>query len=116
MTQPVSDHNEKSSADTSGASDANVTLLRGNLKKIKQKIIDTSKLLELYERVKNDLDVAQRNLREQSSAVRNQQYQVDKLLMERDGLSKLVEEKDSKIKELEKNLETVTIRCESVKV
>ena len=91
-------------------------LLRSNLKKIKQKIIDTSKLVELYGGVKAELDTSQRKIREQAFGFKSQRCEVDQLISERDMLTKELAEHKRDIAKLQQEVSTAKVQYQSKKV
>ena len=65
---------------------SNDELLRSNLAKLKQKIIDTSKLLQLYTNVQNELENAKKQIKLQAADTNNLKQQIEKLQQE-NGIS-----------------------------
>ena len=87
------------------------TLLRNNLLKLKQKVIDTNKLLDLYSAVKSELDASHKKIRAQALDAKNLQFQIDRLIQERDPLLKAIQDKTEEISRLQSQ-----IACQSQNV
>ena len=77
---------EASTVDNPISATSNDELLRSNLAKLKQKIIDTSKLLQLYTNVQNELENAKKQIKLQAAETNNLKQQIEKLQQE-NGIS-----------------------------
>lgn len=91
-------------------------LLRNNLLKLKQKVIDTSKLLDLYKAAQVELEAAQNKIRNQALDANNLRFQIDQLIKEREPLLKKIQEKEIESGQLQKEIEQVSISYQSQKV
>lgn len=91
-------------------------LLRNNLLKLKQKVIDTNKLLDLYHTLKGDLEIAHTRIRNQALDAANLRVQVDQLIKEREPLLKTIQERELECSTLQKEKERIKISFQSQKV